>query len=335
MTVRRTLPELANAALRDHASDAVVERVWQRLQPEIRIAPQNRAPALWWAPATAIALFAAGVFVGTQLNAPSPVAILQPEEHAEPTPTPAAEVSRRREPAVAVPRPRQVNRRSIAARRLPPASIPIESAPPVEPPAPAPAPMPSVSASAEPPAWQTLAAQLDYEAAGSALAQDGGFPAALGQASPEQLMTLHDIARATGDRVHALDALRQVVELHADDPNAPVAAWSLGNMLESAGDSLGAAQAYAAYRALSPQGDFAEDALARQVEIIHEQGDLAQAQRMAKQYVQEFSSGRHLEEMQRLSEQAKAGDADREPASATSRVEEAAAAPSSDSPMAE
>jgi TolA-binding protein len=158
-------------------------------------------------------------------------------------------------------------------------------------------------AAAAAPGWQVLAGQLDYEAARKALDGEGGFEAALAQAAPEQLMILHDIARATGDRAQALRALQRVVERFPDDPNAPIAAWSLGNLLEASGNRAGAALAYSRYRSLSPQGDFAEDALARQVQVAVEQGDLPQARRLAAQYEQDFPNGRHIDELQALLEQ--------------------------------
>ena len=116
-------------------------------------------------------------------------------------------------------------------------------------------------------------------------------------------MILHDIARATGDRAQALRALQRVVQRFPDDPNAPIAAWSLGNLLEASGNRAGAAEAYSRYRSLSPQGDFAEDALARQVQVAVEQGDLPQARRLASQYEQDFPNGRHSDELQALLEQ--------------------------------
>jgi hypothetical protein len=65
----------------------------------------------------------------------------------------------------------------------------------------------------------------------------------------------------------------------------------LGNELAKAGDPDGAAQAFAMYRALSPQGDFAEDALARLFEGAVEQGNLEHARRLAEQYANDFPDG--------------------------------------------
>ena len=68
-------------------------------------------------------------------------------------------------------------------------------------------------------------------------------------------------------------------------------------MLEKAGDQAGAADAFAAYRALSPQGDFAEDALARQIRMAVSQQDAQLANRLAAQYDQSFPNGRRAQEI--------------------------------------
>ena len=94
----------------------------------------------------------------------------------------------------------------------------------------------------------------------------------------------------------AIAALRRIVEVYSNAPEAPLAAWTLGNLLDQAGDELGAASAYALYRRLSPGGDFAEDALAREVESALAQGNLEQSARLIAQYENEFPSGRSLEE---------------------------------------
>jgi hypothetical protein len=53
------------------------------------------------------------------------------------------------------------------------------------------------------------------------------------------------------------------------------------------------------YRALSPDGDFAEDALARQIRAAVETGDAELARRLAREYEQGFANGRRAEEIRR------------------------------------
>jgi TolA-binding protein len=97
--------------------------------------------------------------------------------------------------------------------------------------------------------------------------------------------------------------LRHVINEHPGDPYAPTAAYTLGNMLENAGDEAGAAEAFAIYRRLAPKGDFVEDALTRQLDVAIQQRDVEQARRLADQYAKEFPNGRRLGEMRtRLAE---------------------------------
>jgi TolA-binding protein len=111
-------------------------------------------------------------------------------------------------------------------------------------------------------------------------------------------MSLVDVARATGHRDRAIVVLRRIVSTHGADPNAPVAAWMLGNELAKVGDRAGAEQSFALYRALSPGGDFAEDALARQVDFAVEASNVENARKLASQYLREFPDGPRRGEFQ-------------------------------------
>jgi TolA-binding protein len=255
-----------------------------------------------------LAVFLGGVFVGLKWNEAE---VFEARVMAEPAIQTTVRPGANPRPILqeAQPASQHVHskKRATVGRRLPPREPPstekAEVAADEEPTAVVAAPM-------SPPKWQVLAAQLDYDAAREALEQQGGFEAATAEAAPEQLMILHDIARATGNRKRALQALQAVVERYPDDPNAPIAAWSLGNLLEASGDQAGASQAYSKYRALSPKGDFAEDALARQVQVALDKGALEEARRNAAQYEQDFPNGRHIDELRaQLAELADAGAA--------------------------
>src|SRR5690606_34919685 len=104
-----------------------------------------------------------------------------------------------------------------------------------------------------------------------------------------------------------------VIQLYPDDPNAPVAAMMLGNLLQRAGDLVGAGEAYALNRSLSPQGDFAEDALAREFEVALETADLERARALATQYEREFPQGRRLGDIREQLARAQQERAAREP----------------------
>jgi tetratricopeptide (TPR) repeat protein len=164
-------------------------------------------------------------------------------------------------------------------------------------------PIAAAPALAAPAEWQRLADEGEYARALSALDVVGGFDAALRDASAEQLMSLVDVARATGQRERAIVALRRIVSEHGADPNAPVAAWMLGSELAKARDLAAAEQAFAMYRALSPNGDFAEDALARQIDMAAGQGNLEHAKKLAGQYLKEFPDGPRSADIQARIEQ--------------------------------
>ncbi len=165
--------------------------------------------------------------------------------------------------------PRKVERRGhvlVPSEALEPSPVLEEGYVESAPAAPAVAPL-------GPPEWERLAESGDFGAAKVALDREGGFDWVVGSASAGELMSLADIARTSGRREQALSALRRVLTAYVSAPEAPVAAWTLGNLLDQAGDKQGAAEAYATYRRLSPTGDFAEDAAARQVDVALSQGN--------------------------------------------------------------
>jgi hypothetical protein len=149
---------------------------------------------------------------------------------------------------------------------------------------------------AAPPSWERLAEAGDFEAARAALDSEDGFDGAVAIASPSRLMTLVDIARASGSKERAMLALRRVLAVFPGAPEAPDAAWTLGNLLAQAGDQASAAEAFSLYRRLSPAGDFAQDALAHEVDAAFARGDLELSARLVAQYENEFPNGPRLDE---------------------------------------
>lgn len=289
------LSKLPDSALADYRGDARLDKVWRRLEADLAGPRPSRRPSFVLLPAAGVALFVLGVAVGRAGR--EPVAV--PSLIAEPPPAgelgpqlsvPAgAERARAGQPAPSS-RPRPVLPRSAAAARRPTAAS--------EEPVSALTPVPFTSASPpEPPAWQSLAELGDLAGAYASLESEGGFESAFAGASAETLMTLVDMARATGSRDHAVAALRRLLSAHPNAPEAPVAAWTLGNLLEQGGDRSGASEAFALYRRLSPTGDFAEDAAARQVEAAVSEGDLELARRLVDQYAKDFPQGRRALEL--------------------------------------
>ncbi|HEY3494917.1 MAG TPA: hypothetical protein VGK73_09535 [Polyangiaceae bacterium] len=293
----RPLRDLSAFPLRDHGAPDRVDRIWRRLSPELT--PHRREPSRsFWGPALLVAAFGSGVFVGARWLRPEAQPTLSAERPRAPeraaglaTPLPErAEVLSEAEPKA---RPLQKSR-AVAVVARSPVLLPLASAEPAEQ---TPAPV------SGPPDWERLSEAGDFEAARASLDAAGGFDAVLGSASASQLMTLVDLARASGSREHAILALRRVVEVFRAAPEAPLAAWTLGNVLDQAGDQAGAAEAFALYRRLSPGGDFAEDALAHEVARAFTLGDLELSARLVAQYENEFPNGPRLEEFR--AEQAK------------------------------
>lgn len=305
MSPERRAPHIESDALRDNASSARVGRIWKRLESNLVPAQRTskRSFSLAWAPALAAGL-ALGFLVGRKSvgpELPPPGRLVAEPTSAEPAGPPEQPSSTERAPAREPEQsePRGLRQPPRAPRLLPSAEAhdaldysdvpvaPTAMAPLVRTPAPAPSPA----------LWLQLADRGDYERAYQALEEQGGFDQVLSHASADELMVLVDVARATGNRGRAIQALRRVTESFVSNPNAPIAAMTLGRMLMQAGDRKGASEAFSLYRRLSPEGDFAEDALASDIQAAVEAGDWERAQSLAKQYETDFPDGRHLEQI--------------------------------------
>jgi transmembrane sensor len=156
----------------------------------------------------------------------------------------------------------------------------------VEPPA---VPAPSAS-------WRDDAARGDYAAAWAAL---GALRAPL--VSMEDLQLAADVARLSGHAGAAVAPLARALELHPDDPRAPLVAFTLGRVhLEDLGAPRDAALAFARARTLAPDGPLAEDALAREVEAWSRAGEIGTARAQALIYTQRYPQGRRVHAVRRF-----------------------------------
>lgn len=291
----------ALSQVRDYHDEAALSRAWNRLEGRRR---RSLGPGPVYRTATAAALLAAGALFGIfferqRAEIPAPTAVSS-EVIGVPGPAGPSDPDVNR----SAPRRAQqdglnhtrrnrglVNRRLLVSDQddtdeavdeeaLEPVAVEIEEV-------------------ALPPkaTWLVLAERGDFAAAFQALDESGGFDAVLVSGTPEELMTLVEVARFVGRNGRAIQALRAVTTRYESDPNAPIAAMILGNLLSKAGDAGGAAEAYALNRRLSPGGDFAEDALVREFDMAMADGDLPGVQRLRAQYEAEFPEGRHLEEI--------------------------------------
>jgi hypothetical protein len=296
---RRRLPEIPKAALRDYQTSGQVPAVWRRLKAELRAQGPSarRTTFAWvWAPALSAVLFGSGVFVGARFIRPQALPGVQAEPPAPIARSAGAVPTKNNteaEPGTGVPQvkalPVRAHRpvRAGSAASEPNVYDPSQESPRYAAAAPAPV--------AE---WQRLVESGDFAGARRALDQQGGFDVAISHASPSELMSLVDIARASGERGQAISALRQVLA-HPDAPEAPLAAWTLGNVLDQAGDEPGAAQAFALYRRLSPAGDFAEDAAARQIDVALAASNAELVTQLVSDYARDFPHGRRLGEFRK------------------------------------
>jgi TolA-binding protein len=290
VTDRRSFSEIPAELLRDHGAPERLNRGWQRLAGELPASPRRRAGAMRMV-ALAAVTFGFGIFIGSKWLSHEPLPLTSLGAEPAFAPQPPTQLATPTPSSSSVPReaPRAPQAHRATSHRVDVSQHEVEIVTEPE------APEPQASA---PASWQRLADEGQYAQALVALEANGGFDAALHDATADQLMSLVDVARATGQRQRAILALRRIVSEHGSDPNAPVAAWMLGNELAKGRDFPGAEQAFAMYRALSPSGDFAEDALARQVDMAAEQGNRDHARRLAEQYLKEFPDGPRTADIQ-------------------------------------
>lgn len=295
---RRQLPEIPENALRNHGTDDAVDRIWQRLEGDLAQSRPRSRGLMVWAPASFAIVFALGIVVGARWFSVTqpPLASVAPEpvpESNELVPTQAPSQPGTEEQKVI---------HSEAPVKRSPMSVPLGAAgaaatstdvllspPPT-----------TLLVPQGPPQWETLASNSDYKAAWDALGQGSGFDSLLVRASADQLMNLSDIARQVKQGGRAMQALRAVIDRYPNDPNAQVAAYTLSQMLEKAGDHAGSAKYAGLYRSLSPKGDFAEDALIQQIKSAVAQGDVEVAKKLSEQYEKDYPNSKRLDDVRAL-----------------------------------
>lgn len=109
----------------------------------------------------------------------------------------------------------------------------------------------------------------------------------------ESLLLAADNMRLAGHPERGAELLRKLLREHGSDPRAPLAAFTLGRLLlMELGRPREAAAAFAEVRRLSPDGAFAEDALAREVEGWSQAGQTALARARAAEYLRRYPAGR-------------------------------------------
>jgi len=289
---------LPRGAIREYRDDALLERVRGRVSASVG---RPRHPHRMWQAAAAVLLFGLGVGVGHGLPSGSAQSVALPEAtrvtaEAARTGTTATPRTRPAEERETRTRPRL--HQTVAKRGTVPA--PSHPEPSLEL---APTPVEIDVVELGPPsalngrstdrrsAWLDLAETGDYAGALAELERSQVAHVVLATGSVEELMTMAEVARFAGNPERAIQALSQVVDRYGGDPNAPLAAMMLGNLLSRSGDSAGAARAFALNRSLSPGGDFAEDALVREFDLALAAANAELASRLFDQYAREFPAG--------------------------------------------
>jgi len=102
------------------------------------------------------------------------------------------------------------------------------------------------------------------------------------------------------DTMQSAGWLKQVIDRHRLDSRAALASFTLGRVeLEQLGSAAEAAAAFAGARRLAPEGPLAQDALAREVEAWARAGDISQARRRAREFLQLYPGSRRESSVRR------------------------------------
>lgn len=108
----------------------------------------------------------------------------------------------------------------------------------------------------------------------------------------DDLLLASDAARLSGHPARALPYLDRVVDRHAPDDRAPMAAFTRGRIFMTLGRSGDAAASFERALDLGARGSLHENALARAVEAHSKAGNGARAAGLARTYVARYPAGR-------------------------------------------
>jgi transmembrane sensor len=165
---------------------------------------------------------------------------------------------------------------------------------------PAPAGPPSALPTPSAP-WKSLALHGDNDSAYAELGPQG-IASASETASVEDLLTLADVARLSGHPRDAVAPLSRIVSEHAQDPSAPLAAFTLGRIqLDSLAQPREAATSFQRAIDLGLPRSLEQDAYARRVEAKARAGDAAGAREARQEYERRFPQGQRLNEVRKWS----------------------------------
>lgn len=146
--------------------------------------------------------------------------------------------------------------------------------------------------------WRALAEEGNYAAALTRLNAEGSNAV---RNTPEDLLLAADVARLGGRPERAVAPLQRLLQDHAFDSRAPLAAFTLGRtLLEQLGRPREAAQAFSTARRLDRARALTQDALAREVESWSRAGEAALARERALEFLKLYPNGRRAGAVRRL-----------------------------------
>lgn len=148
--------------------------------------------------------------------------------------------------------------------------------------------------------WRELAGQGEHAKA-IAAAERAGLEVLLERLTAADLDRLVWSARLAGAAGPARDGLLTLRRRFPAHARAHLAAFLLGRVaLELAGDTSTAARWFETYLHEQPSGALAEQARGRLMEIRHERGERAQAEAMAREYLQHHPRGERAPQARRI-----------------------------------
>jgi transmembrane sensor len=117
----------------------------------------------------------------------------------------------------------------------------------------------------------------------------------------QDLFAQADSQRARGNPARAAELLKQILREYPEDPRASLAAFTLGRvLLNELARPREAAAAFYQVREKAPASQFAEDALAREIDAWKRASEPERARALATQYLERYPSGRHAQRVRIL-----------------------------------
>jgi tetratricopeptide (TPR) repeat protein len=147
------------------------------------------------------------------------------------------------------------------------------------------------------PRWRVLAQRGDFHRAYMLLSQTGGTP----RDDVEELLLAADVARRSSHFAEALPYYDRVIQSHAADPRAGLAALTQGRIaLHRLGKPRDAAAAFAQARALTLPDALVEEAMLGEITAWRRAGEIDKARAVAAAYVQRYPRSPSAENLRRL-----------------------------------